>query len=167
MHEVIEHMKRTGEYGEFFPSSLSPFGYHETAANDYFPLSQRTATQRGFSWSEFKSPVADASAPVNGTEVNDSIREVTDGILETPILCEQSGRPFRITVHELSLYRRMEIPLPILHPDIRFAQRMLARSPRKLLDARCAKCAEKIRTTSAPERNKTVYCEQCYQKYLH
>ena len=38
---IIEHMMQTGEYGEFFPSSLSPFGYNETVATEYFPLSRK------------------------------------------------------------------------------------------------------------------------------
>ena len=38
---IIEHMMQTGEWGEFFPSSLSPFGYNETVATEYFPLSRK------------------------------------------------------------------------------------------------------------------------------
>ena len=45
-------MKKTGEWGEFFPSSLSPFGYNETVANDFFPLSKEEATKQGFKWKE-------------------------------------------------------------------------------------------------------------------
>jgi hypothetical protein len=30
----------TGEWGEFFPSSLSPFGYNETVAQEYYPLTR-------------------------------------------------------------------------------------------------------------------------------
>jgi len=37
--ELIEAMTKRGEYGEFWPSEFSPFGYWETAANDYFPES--------------------------------------------------------------------------------------------------------------------------------
>lgn len=35
--KIIEHMKRTKEWGEFFPMSISPWKYEETAAQDYFP----------------------------------------------------------------------------------------------------------------------------------
>jgi hypothetical protein len=31
-------MQTTGERGEFFPSSLSPFGYNETVAQEYLPV---------------------------------------------------------------------------------------------------------------------------------
>lgn len=35
---IISHMKSTGEWGEFFPMSISPWKYEETAAQDYFPV---------------------------------------------------------------------------------------------------------------------------------
>ena len=28
------------EWGEFFPSSISPFGYNETVAQDYYPMTR-------------------------------------------------------------------------------------------------------------------------------
>ena len=37
---LIEHMRETGEWGEFFPEKHSIFNYEETLANDYFPLDQ-------------------------------------------------------------------------------------------------------------------------------
>ena len=38
--KIIEHMMKTGEWWEFFPSSLSPFWYNETVAQEYFPLNR-------------------------------------------------------------------------------------------------------------------------------
>ncbi|MCK9186274.1 hypothetical protein M0P48_02445 [Candidatus Gracilibacteria bacterium] len=37
LKKIRTHMKKTGEWGEFFPENLSPFEYSETVANDYFP----------------------------------------------------------------------------------------------------------------------------------
>lgn len=34
---LIEHMKKTQEYGEFFPIETSPFPYNETVAANYYP----------------------------------------------------------------------------------------------------------------------------------
>ena len=34
---IIDHMKKTGEYGNFFDASLSPFKYEDSTAQDYFP----------------------------------------------------------------------------------------------------------------------------------
>ncbi len=36
--QIIEHMQKTGEWGEFFPVCLSPFGYNETVAQEHFKL---------------------------------------------------------------------------------------------------------------------------------
>lgn len=49
---IIEHMKQTGEYGEFFPTAISPFGYNETVAHEYFPLSKDEAQKRGYKWKD-------------------------------------------------------------------------------------------------------------------
>jgi len=40
MPKIIEYMEKTEEWGEFFPASLSPFGYNETIAMEYFPLTR-------------------------------------------------------------------------------------------------------------------------------
>jgi hypothetical protein len=39
--KIIEHMIKTGEWWDFFPSSLSPFWYNETVANEYYPLNRK------------------------------------------------------------------------------------------------------------------------------
>jgi hypothetical protein len=39
-------MISTGERGEFFHPSLSPFGYNETIAQDYDPLTHQQAAQQ-------------------------------------------------------------------------------------------------------------------------
>lgn len=38
--KLIEHMKRAGEWGEFFPIEISPFPYNDSLAQDYFPLTK-------------------------------------------------------------------------------------------------------------------------------
>ena len=40
-------MKGELSWGEFFPASLSPFGYNETVANEYFPLTKDQAEKLG------------------------------------------------------------------------------------------------------------------------
>lgn len=35
--KLIEHMRKTTEYGGFFPMEISPYKYEETLAQDYFP----------------------------------------------------------------------------------------------------------------------------------
>ncbi len=43
-------MRTTGAWGEFFPTWLSPFGYDETVAHEYFPLSESDVREKGWKW---------------------------------------------------------------------------------------------------------------------
>ncbi len=44
--QIITHMQTTGERGEYFPSSVSTFGYNETVANEYYPLDKEEALKQ-------------------------------------------------------------------------------------------------------------------------
>lgn len=52
LEKITEHMKKTGEYGKFFPVSLSPFAYNESLAQQYYPLTRKEALAQGFKWKE-------------------------------------------------------------------------------------------------------------------
>lgn len=52
MPRILKHMTETGEWGEFFPSSLAPHAYNETVAAEYFPLSREEVLKRGLKWKE-------------------------------------------------------------------------------------------------------------------
>ena len=49
---IIEHMKKTCEWGEFFSMKYSPFAYNESVAQDEFPLLKEEVIKRGFFWQE-------------------------------------------------------------------------------------------------------------------
>ena len=119
--QIIEHMTKTGERWEFFPSSLSPFGYNETVAQEYFPLTKEEALAKWFKRS-------DHEAPFPKTDSKDVI------------ICEVSGKPFRLIPQEIEFYKKHNLPFPTKHPDVRHAERMKLRNPRKLRDRKCAKC---------------------------
>ena len=53
--KIIEKMKRDGQWGEFFPSAISPFGYNETVAQEYYPLDKVSAETSGFKWRDEES----------------------------------------------------------------------------------------------------------------
>jgi len=48
--KIIDHMKSTGEWGEFFPLKYSPYPYEDTAAQDWYPLAQNEVEKRGGRW---------------------------------------------------------------------------------------------------------------------
>lgn len=160
---IIEHMKKTGEYGEFFSFSCSPFGYNESKAQEYYPLTREEALKRGFIWSDFvpEQPTGEV------IESPEDIRDVLDTLLENVFLCEETKKPFKIIKQELAFYRRKNLPIPHISPQRRYEKRMAARWPRKLWNRACAKCNSSIITTYAPDRPETVYCEKCYLEAVY
>ena len=44
--QIIQGMMQTGEWGEFLPPKLSPFGYNETVAQERYPLTKEEALKQ-------------------------------------------------------------------------------------------------------------------------
>jgi len=44
----IDKKGRVYKYGEFFPIEISPFGYNETVAQEYYPLTHEEALEKGY-----------------------------------------------------------------------------------------------------------------------
>lgn len=161
---IIEKMVADGEWGEFFPASMSPFGYNETVASEYFPLEKEEAQKQGFNWSDYEAPFPSVSKVIPASKLPESIESIPDDILNWAVECEVSKKPFRIIKQELEFYRKHNIAIPRRHPDVRHMDRMKLRNPRKLWERKCDHCEKMMITTYAPERPETVYCESCYER---
>ncbi|MEI7511461.1 MAG: hypothetical protein WCJ84_04865 [Candidatus Peregrinibacteria bacterium] len=161
--KIIEHMKKAGEWGEFFPISLSPFGYNETVAQDYFPMTKEEIMKRGW-----KGKDEEESAKYEGPKVQipSTIGETQDSICDQILECEQCAKNYRIAKPELKFYRKMNLPVPHSCPKCRHLARMKLRNPRKLYHRNCGNCGTGIETTYAPERPEKVLCEKCYEQAL-
>jgi hypothetical protein len=162
--KIIEHMQQAGEWGEYFPVSISCFPYNTTLAQDYFPLTKEEVKQRGWKWRDEKDEMPRVSRVIPASKLPDSIDTVPDDILNWAIECEATRRPFKIIKQELDLYRTMKLPIPRFHPDERHKRRMMLRNPRKLWNRTCAKCGKGIETTYPPRQPEIVDCEECYLK---
>jgi len=165
--KIIEQMKVRGEWGLYFPPSLSPFGYNESLAHEYLPLTEREARAEGFYWRNVVEKKPEVPKTILASRLPDSIDDIPDDVVHWAIVCEQTKRPFRILKQELDFYRRQKLPLPHLHPDERYDRRLALRNPRKLWKRTCGKCGQGIETTYAPKRPETVYCEECYLKEVY
>lgn len=181
----VDRKGRGYKYGEFFPIEFSPFGYNETAAMDYFPLTKGQVMEQGYPWSEYESQT---KYEFSDYEIPDDINNVKDDILTKILKCEISGKPYKIIPIELSFYRKMGIPIPRRAPLQRHKDRISQLLPRKLYDRKCAcggnvstslannvvyqntiqhfhgegPCPNEIKTPYAPKRPEIVYCEVCY-----
>lgn len=164
---IIDHMQTTGERGEFFPSSIAPFGYNETVANEYYPLTKEEALNSWFLRSDYEAPFPKVAKTLQPNEVPQNIELVSDAILQQAIICEISGKPFRITKEELEFYRNHKLPIPKIHPDQRYKARIKLGNPKHLRERTCDKCGIDIKTTYAPDRKEIVYCEACYNKEIY
>lgn len=171
--KIENQMKKEGTYGELFTPLLSPFGYNETLAQEYFPLTEQEAKEKGFNWQNSASGTY-GKETIQEKYMPETIEEVTEDILKEVLVCKDCKKNFRITKSELDFYKRMNIPLPHKDFECRHQDRMKKRNPRKLWHRSCmcelknhihgaAKCENEFETSYSPDRPETVYCEQCYQ----
>jgi hypothetical protein len=154
--KLITHMKQTGEWGEFFPITMSPFAYNESMAQMWYPLTSEQTRNHGWLWRENTSAA--------GSSVTN----------RNTLVCAVTGKPHRTVQAELDFYQRMGLPIPQLCPDERRRQRFQLRNPRQLWQRQCmctqidhshhGRCSTEFSTTYSPERKELVYCEGCYQK---
>lgn len=144
---IIEHMRETGEWGEFFSVKDSPYAYNETVAHDYYPRKKEEVLGKGWKWREEEEHQEEAT-------------------LGEVLKCEVSGRLYRLVKAEKDFYQKMELPIPQRHFDERFKMRMSLRNPRKIRNGVCGKCGCKIETTCLEEIKK-IYCEKCYLESVY
>lgn len=160
---IVEHIQKAGEWGRYFPPTMSPFGYNETLAAEYYPLSREEATAQGFHWRE--KDVRDYMPQT--TPFSETIGEAQDTIGQEIFACTTCGKNFRIIPQELLFYREHVLPIPRKCPDCRHVERMQLRNPRRLWKRTCMKCGMELQTTYAPDRPETIYCEKCFLETIY
>lgn len=160
--KIIDHMVETGEFGEFFPMTFSPFAFNQSRAEEYYPLKKDEAEAMGLRWSEYIAPMPQVTKRAPASEVPEYIQDTADDITDMAIVCEVSKKPFKIIKQELEFYRKTGLPLPRRHPDQRYKDRMAQRPPRQLWKRACKKCGRETYTSFPPEGTENVYCRECY-----
>ena len=165
--KIIERMKQDWEWWRFFPASMSPFGYNETVANEYFELTKTEAISEGFNWSDYEAPLPKVDKIIPASKLPHDIKDIPDDIFNWAIRCEITDKPFRIITQELAFYRKYKLPVPRRHPETRHVDRSKLRNPRKLFNRTCDKCNKDLQSSYASDRPETVYCESCYHKEIY
>ena len=170
-------MKEKGEWGHMFPMDSSCFAYNDTVAQEYFPLKKEQAQNMGLDWNDETDQKYKGNDGMPGNKLPDLISSVSDDILNKIIICEKSGRGYKITKQELAYYQEQNLPLPHLHPEERHKARMDQRNPRQMWSRQCdctksdhdhsGRCSDKFETTYSPEKKELVYCISCYNKEIY
>lgn len=161
--KIIEHMKSTGEWGQFFPQSLSPYAYNESAAQDFFPLGKDEALELGWRWRKRDEKEYQSASIV---EIPDDINNVADSIINEILACEDCGRNYKLIKQELRFYRDMNLPVPRKCPGCRHRIRFQLRNPLRLFERVCGECKKDIRSSYSADRSEKILCEECYLKKI-
>ncbi len=176
--EIISEMKGEGEWGEFFPSQMSSFGYNESASYEQFPLTKEEALAKGFKWEDTPRGTYGRET-INWNDFPDSINDLSSSFdaMKEVFVCMECKKNYRIIGNELTFYKRMNIPIPRTCPDCRHVKRFQSRGPNKLWHRECmcqnekhghsAKCENEFETNYAPDRPEIIYCEKCYQQEVY
>lgn len=96
-----------------------------------------------------------------------SIDEVGEDILNKVIICEESGRPFRIMPDELKFYKKHWLALPRIHHELRMEKHLNNRSHWELYVDSCDKCDSQMLTVYKSKPKFKVYCPDCYKKFMY
>jgi len=139
---------------------------------DYFPATKKEALNAWWNWSEYEYHInLPENAPtINPKDFSDEERKALrddDWITNKIIVCELSGKPFRIIKQELVFYRKHDLPLPIWHPDIRHQERIKKRPSRTLYLRTCDKTWEKMLSVYSEACWFDVYSEEAYMKEFY
>ncbi len=172
-----KYIEEKGDLSMFMTPRFSTFGYNETAAYDYYPLSKEEISKQGYSWQD-DFPATSGQETIQLKDMPDNIENVSNDILKEVFACVKCQRNYRITLEELQYLRLFILPLPRECPQCRMAARRKMRLPFKLWhrDCMCDKkghfhgekhCEIEFETAYAPDRPEIIYCERCYQQEIY
>jgi len=165
--KIVEHMKKTGEWGQFFPIGTSGFGYNETVAQEYYPLTKEECEQRNILWWD-KIGGTYGKETFSQELLPDSIENVGEEFLKEVLACS-CGRNYKIVSYEFRLYKKIGLPIPRKCPNCRHEKRNETAGTRKLWRRKCMHpgCQNEFETSYAPDRPEIIYCEKCYQQEVY
>ncbi|MCH7883426.1 hypothetical protein IIA95_03360 [Patescibacteria group bacterium] len=159
-------MLKDGEYGEFFPSFVSPYPYNISLATSFIGYDNlEEAEKYGYRIEEIPETIEEVNGEViDSNDLPVDIRDVTSDILNKIIFDKKNDKKFRIIKPELDFYKAHTVPLPRENPITRIEKmRKKYGSIRITFHERtCSKCGKKFETVYSPDDPKIVYCERCY-----
>ena len=162
--QLQRRLEEEGQWGNFFPPKISTYGYNQSWAHEYFPLTKEEAFAEGYGWfthleeAQYQGPVF---------VIPEKIEEVGDDILDAILTCTKTGKNYRIVKPELDFYRKNNLPVPSICPEERHRMRVSVRMQDILYDRMCDGCQKTIRSVYAPGRPEKVLCEECYLKEVN
>ena len=174
--KIIEHMKKTGEWGKWFPPSMSTFAYNESIVNEYSPKTKEEALKFGYTWKD-DLPITLGQENTSYDQLPKNPVKYDSELLKAVLKCKKCSRNYRFIDREITVYKKLGIALPENCFNCRHERRMKLRLPRKLWHRSCmcdkkhnnheGQCEVEFETSYAPDRPEIIYCEKCYQQEVY
>lgn len=172
--KIIDHMRSTGEWWEFFPAEYSSYAYNETTAQSHFPQSKEFILNRKWSWHEAERTEKNTGFSPLAIEQYDEKKvgfEIAQKNIETllasTLSCSETGKNYKIISQELAFYIENSLPIPRLNPAVRSSIRLEQTLPMELHNSSCDECWQPFLTSYAPDRPEKILCEECYRKLVY
>ena len=176
--KLIEHLKKTKEWAQFFPFWMSTFPYNTTVADFYYPNKAEEYQallkvseelwppgekyQRDYLWMTQEEREKEEEKVVSPP---DSLFEVkkNEEVLSAVYTDAVKQDPYKIMGRELAFYQKMKMPLPDRSFRTRYRERLKRYNPRKLHARQCQRCRKDLDTTFPPDSPYIVFCEECFR----
>ncbi|MEK9147523.1 MAG: hypothetical protein AAB593_01255, partial [Patescibacteria group bacterium] len=183
---------RVYKYGEFFPAEISPYGYNETTAQEYFPLSEQEIKKNGYNYVDIDKYKGKYSPTIKASELPDHIKDANESIVKEIIECLECKKAYKLIKQEFDFYKKQNIALPRECSECRYLRRFKQKNFYTLSKQKCMcagltsdnkiykntvehfhkneHCPNEFQTTYfketrfsiSQEKENLVYCEECY-----
>lgn len=118
--KIILQMQREWSWGEFLDARYALYAYNESHAMEKMPITREEAIKRWLRWSDRGDIFPEGiTKTIPAERLPTDIRDIPDDVLNWAILCQKTGKPYKIQPLELEMHRKFGIPLPRLHPITR------------------------------------------------
>ncbi len=164
--EIIAAMKKTGEYGAFFPAHFAANPYEESLSGFYWPMTTEEGKKLGFRMRE-REEKRETDA-VDSTQVPDRSDQADDSVTKTPYWDATTKRPFQILKEDVTFAQDLGVPLPYTYYMRRLQENFrLIPFDGTLREVSCGKCSKQTQTSWPQEYNGRILCEECYLKEVY
>ena len=163
--ELIEFMKNTGEYGDFFPFEFAPCPYQDSISGYYWPLSEDDMKHLGMWSTPPETREKGSCKPIS--ELPDNADDMPAELLQVGFWDDIASKPFQVFPEDVAFSKKTNTPLPYTN-FIRRLQENFRWMPfdGTLKDAVCMDCKAHVKTSWGPEYHHNLLCDTCYDKRI-
>lgn len=164
--EVIAAMKKTGEYGRFFPTHFAANPYEESLAGFVWEMTTAEKKKRGFRMIEREEKREPDTR--DASEVPDRSDQTDEAVTAAPYWDSVAGRPFQILKEDIIFAQDLKVPLPYTYYMRRLQENFrLIPFDGTLREVTCGTCRKKTETSWPKEYDGRILCEECYLKEVY